>query len=93
MTLKLKEKRAELNRIDDELLRLLNERARVVSEIGHDKKRFSRPVYDLVREHFVLTRLRRANTGPLETRTILRIFHRILSESRRLQENIRREGK
>lgn len=91
MTPRMMDKRAEIDRIDQELLRLLNLRAHAVAEIGRDKRRRNVPVYDLERESTVLLRLRRANPGPLDDCGVLRIFRRILAESRRIQQRIAAE--
>jgi chorismate mutase len=81
----IEERRMEIDRIDDELLRLLNERARLVGELGVIKKRRGMQVRDRNREDVILTRVREENRGPLDDASALRIFQFIIAESRRFQ--------
>ena len=80
---KLSAVRRRIDRLDEQLLRLLNQRARLALEIGRIKKRRKWPVFDAYREAFVLRHLTRANRGPLSARAIRHIFQAILSECRR----------
>ena len=75
--------RRQIDRLDERLLRLLNQRARLALEIGRIKKRRKWPVFDAYREAFVLRRLTRANRGPLSARAVHHILQAILSECRR----------
>lgn len=77
--------RKEIDEIDEELLRLLNMRARLAIKVGSLKRASGIPVRDREREHFVLTRLQDANTGPLDQSAVLRLFRRIILESRRVE--------
>ncbi len=86
MTATLRQRRAEIDQIDEKLLELLNRRARVAEEIGQLKRVHKMPVVDGNREAQVLQRLRHQNQGPLDTRGVSTIFRRIIRESRRLQE-------
>ena len=76
--------RREIDRIDNELLRLLNERAKVACELGAVKIAAGLPAYDGKRERQVLARIRADNPGPLGPESVTRIFHRIILESRRI---------
>ena len=80
---KLSAVRRQIDRLDQRLLRLLNQRARLALEIGRIKKRRKWPVFDAYRETFVLRHITRANHGPLSARAIRHIFQAILSECRR----------
>ena len=75
--------RRRIDRLDERLLRLLNQRARLALEIGRIKKRRKWPVFDAYREALVLRHVTRANHGPLTARAIRHIFQAILSECRR----------
>jgi chorismate mutase len=79
------EGRRRIDGIDDQLLRLLNERARCALEIGHAKKALGLPVYNAEREAEILARLSGRNQGPLEEAAVRRLFERIIDESRRLE--------
>lgn len=78
--------REEIDRIDGELLRLLNRRAALASEIGELKASAGLPLKDEGREREVLSRSSRANSGPLADVSVARIFRRIIRESRRVEE-------
>ncbi|HEX8071415.1 MAG TPA: chorismate mutase [Pyrinomonadaceae bacterium] len=77
--------RAEIDALDDELLRLLNRRARLALEVGASKRHAGRELCDREREREVVARACRANRGPLDERAVARLFLRIIRESRRLQ--------
>ena len=79
--------RQEIDEIDDELLRLLNIRARLALKVGALKKAAHLPFCDPNRERRVLHRLQAMNTGPLDDRAVYKLFHRIIRESRRVQTN------
>lgn len=81
----IRELREEIDRVDEELLRLLNRRARIAVEIGELKRRAGLPVFDASREREVLSRPRAAE-GPLGRGAVARIFRRIVRESRRAEE-------
>jgi chorismate mutase-like protein len=82
---KIEKWRAEIDAIDDELLTLLNRRARLASEIGLVKKRKRAPLCDPDREREVLTRVCESSEGPLNEEGIKKIFKTIIDESRRIQ--------
>ena len=75
--------RGRIDRLDVQLLRLLNRRVRFALEIGRIKKRRKWPVFDRRREVFVLRRVMRNNRGPLSARAVAHIFQAILGECRR----------
>jgi chorismate mutase len=77
--------REEIDQLDEELLRLLNMRARLAIKVGTLKRASGIPVRDLERERFVLERLQEANTGPLDSEAVVRLFRRIIRESRRAE--------
>jgi chorismate mutase len=83
--------RKEIDRLDNELLRIFNERAALALQIGEIKKQRGLPVYDPDREKRIFDRMQAANPGPLEDNAIVRLFERVIDESRRL-ERIRTKG-
>ncbi len=83
----LKQLRKQIDRVDLQLLRLLNRRAGFVLRIGELKKREGRPIFDGQREAEVLRRLKKSNKGPLPSGSIQQIFHAILQQSRRLEKS------
>ncbi len=85
--------RKRIDRLDDELLRIFNERAGLALEIGRIKKRMGLPVYDPAREKRIFGRMKEANSGPLDDGAIVRMFERVVDESRRLERIMsQREG-
>ena len=78
--------RAQIDMIDTELLRLLNQRAQLAIEIGALKRRDSSPLCDPARERQVLSQARGANCGPLDDEAVAKIFRCIIDESRRIEE-------
>lgn len=83
--------RQEIDRLDRELLRIFNERAALALQIGELKKARGLPVYDPDRERRIFEAMTLANPGPLENDAIVRLFERVIDESRRL-ERIRTRG-
>lgn len=83
--------RREIDRLDQELLRIFNERAGLALRIGEIKKELNLPVYDPEREKRIFIRMSSNNPGPLENEAIIRLFERVIDESRRL-ERIRTKG-
>lgn len=84
--MRIEDCREEIDRIDGELLRLLNRRALLALEIGEMKARAGLPLKDEGREREVLSRSSVANVGPLADGSVARIFRRIIRESRRVEE-------
>lgn len=77
--------RSEIDRLDSELLRIFNERASLALAIGHIKKEQGLPVYDPTREKKIFERIQAQNPGPLDNQAIVRLFERVIDESRRLE--------
>lgn len=77
--------RKKINQLDDELLKIFNERAALALEIGHIKKQLNRPIYDPKREKLIFERMKQDNPGPLDNEAIVRLFERVIDESRSLE--------
>ncbi len=80
--------RAEIDQIDEVLVRLLDSRARCAYAIGRVKRLEGRPVYEPTREASVLAHVRDVNQalgGPLDDDAIARLFERVIDEARRIQ--------
>jgi len=82
---KLKTKRKEIDLIDQKLLILLNQRLRIVLEIGKIKKEMGKNIYDPVREKEVLEKLKRKNKGLLKEEDLKKIFATIMKMCRKSQ--------
>jgi len=83
----LKYWRDRIDEIDTGILRLLSRRARLALELGKLKRTYRLPYRIPQRERAVLERLALVNRGPLNNRSIERLFRVIMRETRRLQEN------
>src|SRR4030095_4295845 len=85
--------RRDIDRVDEVLVRLLNERARCVCEVGRLKKEQGLEVYQPDREKEVLAHVRSiASEGPLGAEAIARLFERIIDEARRLERRVVHDG-
>ena len=81
--------RKDIDRVDEVLVRLLNERARCACEIGQLKKELGVEIYQPEREKAVLQHVRTVATeGPLGPEAIGRLFERIIDEARRLERRV-----
>ena len=69
--------RAEIDRLDEEVLQRLSRRAEIAHEIGRVKG--GAVVYRPEREAQVLRRIASLNKGPLSETTVWRIFREIMS--------------
>ena len=86
--LSLEALRAEIDQIDEVLVRLLDRRARCAYAIGRLKQTEKRAIYEPSREAAVLSHVREVNAalgGPLDGDAIARLFERIIDEARRIQ--------
>jgi chorismate mutase / prephenate dehydratase len=80
-------RRAGIDRIDGELVKLVSERARLAQEIG--KLKGDGPVLRPEREAEVLRRATSANPGPLPNESLGRVFAEIISACRALEQRLR----
>lgn len=78
----IKVRRAEIDALDRDLLRLLNDRARLAVRVGESKRAEGLSVEDRAREREVIQNVCEANKGPLDERAITRLFRCIIRESR-----------
>ena len=85
----LNDLRKDIDRVDEVLVRLLNERARCACEIGRLIMELGIEIYQPEREKEVLTHVRAVATeGPLGPDAIGRLFERIIDEARRLERRV-----
>lgn len=84
----LKAIRARIDGIDDEILKLVNERARAAADVAAAKQAAGEhgDFYRPAREAEVLRRVRDANQGPLSDADITRLFREIMSACLALQK-------
>ncbi len=80
--------RREIDAIDEEILDLLNRRARVSRRVGRIKAGGSGQVFKPGREEKLLEKLGRLNQGPLPDEHMRAIYREIISSSRSLQRTL-----
>ncbi len=71
--------RSRIDKIDDSLIDLLNQRADCAREVGHVKAKTSQRAYVPSREHKLINRLTGANPGPLPASSVRLIYKEIIS--------------
>ncbi|MBI1741672.1 chorismate mutase [Candidatus Acetothermia bacterium] len=82
----LAEWRKQIDELDKQLVRLLNERAQLALNIGKEKRTQGLPVRSAEREQNVLANVESSNVGPLDNLAIRNIFQTVINECRRLEE-------
>ncbi len=81
--------RAKIDRLDQQLVKVMNQRAKVALEIGKVKDANGMCVYAPAREVEVLRRVTELNDGPLSERCIRAIYRELISGSRSLEKQLR----
>lgn len=66
-------------------MRIFNQRAQLALQIGELKKVDGLPIFDPNREKMIFQRMKTENPGPLDDQAIVRLFERVIDESRRLE--------
>lgn len=86
--MRIEDCRAEIDGIDETLIRFLNQRARIAVEVGMLKRTAGLPLCDPERERRVLARVCEVNAGPLGDEAVTKLFRRIIRESRRVEARL-----
>ncbi len=81
--------RKQIDELDRKLVDLLNQRAKVVVEVGKTKQADGTPIYAPDREHAVLNRIAELNAGPLPPKTLQAIYRELMSGSFALEKPLR----
>ena len=81
--------RVQIDSLDEKIVELLNQRARVVVEIGKLKQQQNAPIYAPDRERLILQKLRTLNRGPLPDRTLEAVYRELMSGSFALEKPLR----
>jgi chorismate mutase / prephenate dehydratase len=81
--------REEIDRIDNELVGLLNRRAELAQEVGRVKGRDQKPFFTPERERQIYENLAKVNPGPLQKRQIVGIFREIISAARAAEQPLK----
>ncbi|MDP8952488.1 MAG: chorismate mutase [Actinomycetota bacterium] len=82
---RIEELRERVDEVDRELMRVLNERARIVQEIVAIKAEAGKPLFDPRREEEILRRVAERNEGPIYDTSMREIFEFILHRIRDLE--------
>ncbi|VGO21441.1 prephenate dehydratase [Pontiella sulfatireligans] len=81
--------RVQIDSLDSEIVRLLNERINVVLEIGEEKKKAGAEVYVPSRERAVFDKIRSLNSGPLPDEAAHAIYREIMSAALALETEMK----
>ncbi len=81
--------REQIDALDQQIIKLLNERAKVVVEVGKVKQAGDNPIYVPERERQVLDQVRAYNQGPLPDACLEAIWRELLSASFALERSLR----
>jgi len=78
--------RRKIDAIDTAMLHLLNLRTELALEVGRMKGDAGVELRVPAREHEILSRMSRLNSGPLDEEAVTKIYQLILDQSIRIQE-------
>ena len=82
---RIEDLRSRVDEDDRELIRILNERARIVQEIVAIKAEAGKPLFDARREEELLQKVAEQNEGPIYDTSMREIFELILHRIRDLE--------
>jgi chorismate mutase len=82
---RIEDLRSRVDEVDRELIRFLNERARIVQEIVEIKAEAGKPLFDPRREEEILQKVAEQNEGPIYDTSMREIFELILHRIRDLE--------
>ncbi len=77
--------RDKIDALDEQIVRLISQRAEAARAIGELKRTSELPVYEPKREQAVFEHIRKVNPGPLADAEILHVYERIVDVMRTLQ--------
>ena len=83
--MEIAEWRSRIDGLDEQIVRLLNERAAAAVEIGRLKQKTGAPIYEPNREQSVFEHVREVNPGPLTAVQLQDIYYRVMDVMRALQ--------
>jgi len=78
--------RDQIDKVDRELLALLNHRAQLALDVGEVKKKYGAPVFRPERELQVIRKVQGANPGPLLDESVASIWREVMSACRGLEK-------
>ena len=83
--------REKIDEVDTQILELINKRSEFSIKIGEIKIDKRMPIHSPEREKTIMKRMQKANPGPLSDDGVLRIFERIIDESRKSEKDIAKD--
>ncbi|MDB5966325.1 MAG: chorismate mutase, partial [Polaromonas sp.] len=89
MTLNLADLRVQIDAIDQKLLTLLNDRAKVAEQVGEVKRHEGSPFFRPDRVAKVIEQIQRSNTGPLKNEHVAAVWREIMSACLALEAPVR----
>lgn len=87
--MKISSLRSRIDRLDKQIIRLLNARASIIVNIAKVKQKSGSSIYSPEREREVLSRISRGNRGPLNKRSLEAIYREIMSASLALEKPLK----
>ncbi len=81
--------RKKIDELDEQVVRLLNERTRAALEIGKLKQENDQEIYVPAREKTVLDRVAKLNDGPLKSESIQAIYREVMSAALALEHHVK----
>ena len=81
--------RKQIDSLDGDIIRLLNERINVVLSIGEEKKKAGAEIYVPARERAVFDKIKRLNNGPLPEESAHAIYREIMSAALALETEMK----
>ena len=79
--------RRKIDELDEQLVRLISERARCAVEIGKLKQNSDLPVYEPDRERVIFENIARENHGPLSQVQMRQVYERLVDVMRQIQSD------
>jgi chorismate mutase len=77
--------RKKIDGLDEQIVKLISERAEAAKQIGLLKRGGSLPVYEPKREQEVFAHVKAINPGPLDDAELLHVYERLMDVMRTLQ--------
>ncbi len=82
----LQQLRSKIDALDNKIVGLINERAKISLSIGHEKIKNKQPIYAPARELEVLKRIKALNKGPMKPEAFEAIYREVMSASLALEK-------
>ena len=84
----LEEHRKMIDKLDEEIIRLINKRTAIAAKIGSEKAASGKPVFDAKREAEVFEKVLALNKGPIGDNALKGIYREIISGNYALQQSV-----